>query len=59
MRAFTQAEEMGPADLIIIFGKAPLTRNAPEGMGPLMRDESLVLTLQNGLGNQETIEEVL
>jgi 2-dehydropantoate 2-reductase len=28
-------------------------------MEPLMKDETIVLTLQNGLGNQEAIEGVL
>ncbi len=59
LKAFTQSGQIGPADLIIIFVKAPHTQSAARGMEPLMKDETIVLTLQNGLGNQEAIEGVL
>jgi ketopantoate reductase len=58
-QAHTQAGQIGAADLIIIFIKAPHTQNAVRGMEPLMKDETIALTLQNGLGNQEAIEGVL
>lgn len=59
LKAFTQTGEIGPADLVIVFVKATHTQDAARGMGSLMKDESVVLTLQNGLGNQESIEGAL
>jgi 2-dehydropantoate 2-reductase len=47
------------AFLVIIFVKAPHTQSAARGMEPLMKDETIVLTRQKGLGNQEAIEGVL
>ena len=56
VRATTRPEEVGVADLIIVFVKAYLTRDAVEYGQPMVGRESLFLSLQNGLGNIENIE---
>lgn len=51
----TRAEEIGTVDLIIMFVKAYDTEEAMRGALSLMGDRTVVLTLQNGLNNLETI----
>ena len=51
--------EIGPVDLIVILTKAMDTRAAAEAARPLVGPHTLAVTLQNGLGNLETIAEVL
>ncbi len=51
--------EAGVADLIIISVKSYDTREALKHIKPLFKATSLVLTLQNGLGNAEIISEVV
>ena len=46
-------------DLIIIFVKSTSTREATYEAKELVSDNTLFLTLQNGLGNAETIAEVV
>nr|PZN40046.1 MAG: 2-dehydropantoate 2-reductase [Bacillota bacterium] len=45
----------GPFDLVLLTVKAPATGRALETIGPLLGPETLVLTLQNGLGNAEAV----
>jgi 2-dehydropantoate 2-reductase len=51
--------EIGPVDLILILTKALDTRAAAEAARPLLGPHTVVVTLQNGLGNLETIADVL
>ena len=53
--ATTEPEVIGQVDLIIIAVKAYDTEQAMSGALPLVGDETVVLTLQNGLYNLETI----
>ncbi len=59
VKAFTRAEDVGICDLAIVFVKSTMTRKAVESNRALFGENTLVLTLQNGLGNAEQIEEVL
>lgn len=59
VNAAAQAKEIGPADLIIIAVKSYDTKNAVGTVKALLTDTSLVITLQNGLGNVEIISEVV
>jgi 2-dehydropantoate 2-reductase len=52
------ASEIGGGDLIIIFVKAYDTARAIRDAQPLLGKQSVVLTLQNGIGNVEAIAEV-
>ncbi|MHB8996424.1 MAG: ketopantoate reductase family protein [Armatimonadota bacterium] len=49
--------DFGPVDLIIFFVKAYSTAAAAEHAAPLIGQETVLLTLQNGLGNLEIIEQ--
>ena len=55
-RATTDPGEVGPADLVIVFVKATDTATAAAGARPLIGNDSVVLTLQNGLGNLEVLQ---
>lgn len=57
--ATTQPEEIGVVDLVIILVKANVTRQAANTAAALVGPGTLVLTLQNGLGNAEKLAEVL
>lgn len=57
VRASVNPREVGPVDLVLICVKAYDTRSAMENAQPLLGRNTLVLTLQNGLGNLETIAE--
>jgi 2-dehydropantoate 2-reductase len=59
VRATTNPEEVGIADLIVVFVKAYLTSDAVEFGLPMVGPETLFLSLQNGLGNIESIKSVI
>ena len=46
-------------DLVVVLTKQPNTRQALAALKPVLAEGCWVLTLQNGLGNQEIIEEVV
>ena len=53
--ATTDASEPGPCDLVIIATKADGVASAAASIGPLLHADTLVLTIQNGLGAAERI----
>ena len=55
LEATTDTSDPGPCDLVIIATKADGVASAAASIGPLLRDDSLVLTIQNGLGAAERI----
>jgi len=57
LKASVQASEVGKADLVIVFVKSTLTRQAVQGAKEVFGEDTLVLTLQNGLGNIDLIGE--
>ncbi|MEN1761481.1 ketopantoate reductase family protein [Anoxynatronum sibiricum] len=57
IRATTSAMDVGICDLVIVFVKSTATRLAVQHAQPLIGADTLVLTLQNGLGNAEAISE--
>jgi 2-dehydropantoate 2-reductase len=59
VQATVSTNDIGRADLVLILTKSPDTRAAAEASRTLMGDDTLVVTLQNGLGNLETIAEIL
>jgi len=58
VRAATDCRGIGQADLIIVLVKSFNTREAIENAGPIIGDKTVIISLQNGLGNEEIIEEV-
>ena len=55
LHATTNATEPGPCDLVIIATKTDGVASAAASVGPLLGDDTLVLTIQNGLGAAERI----
>src|ERR1051326_1939124 len=51
-------EEIGAADLVMIALKATANDQFPKLLPPLVSDNTAVLTLQNGLGNEEALAEL-
>jgi 2-dehydropantoate 2-reductase len=59
VRAATDCRGIGPADLIIVLVKSFNTREAIENAGPIIGEKTVIMSLQNGLGNEEIIGEVV
>lgn len=59
--ARTSAEGIGPVDLVIVLVKSFATREAVSQLKEtnVIGKDTLVMSLQNGLGNEETIAEVV
>ena len=59
LRATTDAADIGPCDLVVIATKAAQVGEAARAVSPLLRPDTLILTIQNGLGAGERIAEHL
>lgn len=57
VKAYATTREIGPCDLVIVALKATANAALEELLPPLLGPETVVLTLQNGLGNEEFISE--
>ena len=55
----TNPQDLGPSDLLIVFVKSFDTAKAIADVSALIKEDSIVLTLQNGIGNVETIIEAV
>lgn len=58
LRGVGAPAEAGPADLVIVFVKALATEEAMRQALNLVKPETMVLTMQNGLGNVEKLSRV-
>lgn len=52
---FLEPERVGPVDVVLVCVKSYDTRTAAEKIRPLVGRDTLVVTLQNGLGNVEEL----
>ncbi len=59
VRAATDCHGLGPADLILVLVKSYHTKEAIKNAGPIIGDKSVVLSFQNGLGNEDILAEVV
>ncbi|MEW9670953.1 ketopantoate reductase family protein [Ammoniphilus sp. 3BR4] len=59
INASLRASDVGEADLVLIFTKATQTEGAVRDSLPLIGEQTLIMTLQNGLGNVEVITEFI
>ncbi len=57
VNASTDPADAGPCDLVIVATKASGVAGAARSMEPLLGPDSIVLTIQNGLGAAERISE--
>ena len=55
VKATTDPAQVGPVDLVLVQVKSTDTAPATRAARPLIGDETIFLTLQNGLGNREVI----
>lgn len=55
----SKADAVGVKDVVMIAVKGYHTRSAIESALPMIGDDTIVLSVQNGLGNLETIAEVV
>ena len=58
VRAATDPSGMEPVDVLFVQCKAPYTQDAVRRVLHLLRDDSVAISFQNGLGNEENIGEV-
>ena len=59
VHATDRTQTIGSVDLVLILTKSTDTRAAADAALPLLGSDTVAVTLQNGLGNLETIAEVL
>lgn len=59
IQVYASSAEIGPCDLVIIATKATANVSLKSVLPPLLKPETVVLTLQNGLGVEEPIAEVV
>ena len=59
VNATTKAADAGPCDLVILATKAMHVEQAARSMQPLLRKDTVVLSIQNGLGGPDTAAKVL
>jgi len=55
VRGFARPEEIGPVDLVIVGLKTFANQHLIELVRPLVAEKTAILTLQNGLGNEELL----
>lgn len=58
VNAWRTPEEMGKADLVIVGLKTFANHNFSQLITPLVADGTTILTLQNGLGNEEALADL-
>src|SRR5258708_5795698 len=59
VNATTNAADAGLCDLVILSTKAMHVEKAAQSMPPLLRPDTVVLSIQNGLGGPDTAARVL
>ena len=59
VRAEVDCSTLGPAELVIVLVKSFHTQQAVRAAAPLIGDETVVLSLQNGLGHEDILAEVV
>jgi 2-dehydropantoate 2-reductase len=57
-QATTRAAEVGVVDVVVLFVKTNATRAALTSAKPMVGPKTVLVTLQNGLGNAEVIREL-
>jgi len=53
MNVYRSTPEIGPCDLVVVALKTTANRELPPLLAPLLGERTMILTLQNGLGNEE------
>ncbi|HEY3423802.1 MAG TPA: putative 2-dehydropantoate 2-reductase [Negativicutes bacterium] len=58
VKGYRAPEEIGPVDLVLVGLKTFANGSYQQLIGPLIGDKTQILTLQNGLGNEEALAEL-
>ncbi len=58
LTVFGSASEIGVVDLVVVALKTTANQALPEIVPPLLGPETMILTLQNGLGNEEFLAQL-
>ena len=53
VNCYASTDEIGACDVVIIAVKTTSNESLPELLGPLVSAQTMIVTLQNGLGNEE------
>ena len=59
VRAALAVEALGPEALVLVTTKVSDSRAALEPLAPLIRNDTTILSLQNGLGSEQIVREAL
>ncbi len=59
VHVYRTPEEVGQVDLVLVTWKTTANAHLKEALPPLMGPDTIVLTLQNGMGNAEAIAQVV
>ena len=59
LKATTDPSQIGEAELVLVFVKATQTQSAAQTAARLAGSKGLVISLQNGMGNAETIAHII
>lgn len=59
VRVSTDAKDIGPVDLVVVLVKSFATQVAIEGARPLIGPHTVVMSLQNGLGQEDVLASVV
>ncbi len=57
VQAYRTTEKIGPCDLVLVAVKTTSNADLPRLITPLLGERTMILTLQNGLGNEEFLAE--
>src|ERR1700747_2626572 len=57
INCYNSTKEIGPCDLVVIAVKATSNADLVVLIPPLLHERTILLTLQNGLGNEEFLAE--
>jgi 2-dehydropantoate 2-reductase len=58
IKGYLSAKEIGEVDLVLVGLKTFANNRYEELISPLLNSKTIILTLQNGLGNEETLAEL-
>lgn len=58
VNCYHMPEELGKADLVLVGLKTFANHRYQELIGPLVGEETSILTMQNGLGNEESLADI-
>lgn len=59
VKVYRDSSEVGPVDLVVVAWKSTANAGFTKALPPLMGPDTIVVTLQNGMGNAEEIASII